>query len=306
MGPKTEAMRQLFFLFLVLFLLAQGSGAQQYNKLGKLNDHSARVYYSKGHEQRARAIALRMDKAMAYYQQLLPFRPSVTLLVLGEADWSQYTFFPVYGMPHYTGDSTLVVAASDNAFWKSFLPSLEQLPTELRQAVQATYRRPGGSLSMEAFFDLLALHELGHAFHFQGGLNLQRKWMGELFVNILLHTYVAEKEPESLPALTLFPRMVVGGGTKEFAYTSLADIEARYEEIGQRHPQNYGWYQSRWHSAAAAIYEAAGPQIGRTLWEAFKRQSEPLGDEALAAFLEASGAKAVAGMMRSWDQDTVR
>ena len=299
-------MRQLLILALTFFLLHQGGRAQSFEALGELKNHSVRVLHSKGHEQRARTIAGRVDKAMAYYQQLLQFRPSVTLLVLSQADWSRYTFFPVYGMPHFTGDSTLVVAAEDNAFWKSFLPPLEQLPADLRPAVQATYRQPDGSLSMEAFFDLLALHELGHAFHFQGGLNLQRKWMGELFVNILLHTYVAEKEPGSLPALTLFPRMVVSGGTKEFTYTSLTDIEARYEEIGQRHPKNYGWYQSRWHSAAAGIYEAAGPQIGPTLWAAFRKQNERLDDEALAAFLDASGAKAVADMMRHWDRDTVR
>lgn len=280
--------------------------AQPYEALGELKNHTVRVLHSKGHGQRARTIAQRVDNAMVYYQQLLPFRPAVTLLVLNEADWSKYTNFPVYGMPHYTGDSTLVVAAEDNPFWQSFLPPLEQLPPDLRQAVQATYRRPDGSLSMEAFFDLLALHELGHAFHFQGGLNMQRKWMGELFVNILLHTYVAEKEPEALPALTLFPRMVVGGGTKEFTYTSLADIEVRYEEIGQRHPKNYGWYQSRWHSAAAGIYDAAGREIGRTLWDALKAQKHRLTDEALVALLESAGAKAVADMMRHWDRDTVR
>ena len=59
----------------------------------------------------------------------------------------------------------------------------------------------------------LAIHELGHALHFQHGLNMQRKW--------------------------------------------LADLENRYDEIGQRYPQNYGWYQSRWHSSAADIYDAA-------------------------------------------------
>lgn len=299
-------MRQLLILSLAFFLLHPGAGAQRYEALGELKNPTVRVYHSKGAEQRARTITQRVDKAMAYYQQLLQFKPSVTLLVLTEADWSRYTTFPVYGMPHYTGDSTLVVAAEDNPFWKSFLPPLEQLPPDLRQAVQATYRRPDGSLSMEAFFDLLALHELGHAFHFQGGLNMQRKWMGELFVNILLHTYVAEKEPEALPALTLFPRMVVGGGTKEFTFTSLADIEARYEEIGQRHPKNYGWYQSRWHSAAAGIYEAAGREVGRTLWYALKAQKQRLSDEALALFLESSGVKAVADMLRHWDRDTIR
>ena len=299
-------MRPFFFLLLSLIILGQQTQAQHYEALGHLKNHAVRVHYSPGHQQRAHTIAQRVDKAMAYYEGLLHFRPAVTLLVLAEADWSKYTDFPVYGMPHYTGDSTLVVAAEDNAFWKSFLPPLPQLPPSLVEAVQTTYRRPDGSLSMEAFFDLLALHELGHAFHFQGGVTMQRKWLGELFVNILLHTYVAEKEPGSLPALTLFPRMVVGAGTREYAYTSLADVEARYEEIGKRHPKNYGWYQSRWHSAAGGIYEAAGPGVGRKLWEALKAQKERLSDEELVPFLEASGAPVVADMIRHWERDTIR
>ena len=46
---------------------------------------------------------------------------------------------------------------------------------------------------------------------------------GELFCNILLHTYIAENEPEQLSALTVFPQMVIAGGTDGFVYTSLSD-----------------------------------------------------------------------------------
>jgi len=41
---------------------------------------------------------------------------------------------------------------------------------------------------------------------------MQRLWMQELFCNIMLHTYIAENEPQNLPALELFPEMVVSGG----------------------------------------------------------------------------------------------
>jgi hypothetical protein len=297
--------RNYFLCAVAALLLAAPVMAQPFNGLQALKDHSTQVYYSHGHEQRAATIARRVDKAMAYYQQLLDFKPEVTLLVLTAADWGKHTSFPVYGMPHYQGDKLLVVAAEDNAFWKSFLPPPEQLSQELRRAVQTTYKNAEGAVSMQHFFDLLALHELGHAFHFQGGLNMQRKWMGELFVNVLLHTYIAENEPEQLAALTLFPRMVVGSGAKEFTYTSLADVDERYEEIGQRHPKNYGWYQSRWHTAAGTIYDAAGKDVGRRLWDALKHQKERLSEEALLDFL--SGVDTTVGdVMRNWERDTVR
>ena len=299
-------MQQSAIVLLAMVSLMNQVKAQRFDKLVELKDQQAKVYYSKGHEQRALSIAARLDKAMAYNQGLTGFKPAVTMLILSAADWGSYTKFPVYGMPHYNDDKTLIVAVEDNAFWKSFVPPLDQLPEELREPIKKNYSLPDGSLSMQAFFDLLAIHELGHAFHIQAGLTMQRKWMGELFVNILLHTYIAENEPEQLPALTLFPKMVVARGTKGFQYTSLKDIEERYDEIGQQHPQNYGWYQCRWHAAAATIYNAGGKQLLIKLWDALKEQKEILNETTLASFLETRVDKTVAGVMRDWEYEITK
>jgi hypothetical protein len=298
-------MKQYIFQFLLFFfLIVQPAAAQHFNQLDSLVDHKAKVYFSKGHQQRAATIAGHVDNGMKYYQQLLDFKPVVTLLVLSTADWKIYTTMPVvYGMPHYNPESkTLVVAAEDNTFWKSFLPPLDQLPAELSQQIQATYKNEKGNLSMQPFFDLLALHELGHAFHNQAGLTMQRKWMGELFVNICLHTYIAENEQGLLNALTLFPKMVIAGGTKEFKYTTLQQIDERYNEIGQQYPKNYGWYQCRWHFAAGVIYDAAGKQVCKKLWTALKNKKEILSDEQFAGFLETAVDKSIADMIRNWDE----
>lgn len=171
--------------------------------------------------------------------------------------------------------------------------------------IQMVYENDG-HVSMKAFFDLLAIHELGHAFHDQAGLTMQRKWMGELFANILLHTFVAGKEPGSLSALTLFPQMVISGGTREFTYTSLRDIESRYDEIGEHYPKNYGWYQSRWHASAADIYNAAGIGIVNKLWVSLKKQIEFLPDEAFIEFLSENVDKSVGDVMGQWDRNTIK
>jgi len=246
-------MKHIIFLSILLSsLCVKPVRAQQFADLIVLKGRSIEVYFSPGYEVRAAAIALRVEKALTYDQQLLGFKPTVTLLVLSDADWNRYAAKgAVFGMPHYTDMKTLIVAAHDNAFWKSFVPPLDQLPDNLRAQVTTVYKTGDSSLSMQAFFDLLAIHELGHAFHQQAGLTMQRKWMGELFVNILLHTYVAENEPQSLQALTLFPKMVIADGSNEFKYTSLNDIQERYDEIGQHYPKNYGWYQCGWHVASA-------------------------------------------------------
>ena len=292
-----------FIFMLYVLLLAKPVNAQSFNQLNNLPGHSVQVYYSKGFKERAFNIANRVDNAMVYYQQLLDFRPTVNFLVLDTSDWSKYTSFPVYGMPHYSNDNTLVVPAVDNPFWKSFIPPLDQLPADLRSIIQDVYKNDKGEISMQAFFDLLALHELGHAFHFQGGLNMQRKWLQELFVNILLHTYIAENEPAALPALSLFPNMVVGSGSQEYKYTSLKDIEDKYDEIGKLHPKNYGWYQCRWHLAAASIYDSGGKPVPGKLWHALKASQGKMDDEQLAVLLSAVN-KTLGDVMKNWDKDT--
>jgi len=292
---------------LFIFNLISSANAQSIDSLNQLENHGFPVYYSSGHQQRAETIALRIEKALSYHQELLGFKPTITLVILDPKDWAIYTTEPVvYGMPHYNErNNRLTVAAEDNVFWKSFLPPLDQLPESLRNSIQAAYNSDG-HLTLQAFFDLLAIHELGHAFHMQGGLIMQRKWMGELFTNILLHTYIAEKEPGLLPALTLFPRMMVANGSKEFKYTSLQDIQERYGDIARQYPKNYGWYQCRWHSAAADIYDAGGKQVLQKLWNALKSQKEILPDEELVTFLRAMTDKSIADMVEHWDRDTIK
>jgi len=286
----------------IIILIFNSVSAQNYDILTELKNHKTKVYFSEGNDERAKIIAERCDNAINYFNGIINFTPDVTLLILNQEDWWKFTNFPVYGMPHYNDNKTLVIATEDNDFWKSFIPPLDKLPQELQNKIRNAYTNQDGNLSMMAFFDLLALHELGHAFHFQADLQMQRFWMGELFANIFLHTYIAENEPEYLPALTVFPEMVVAGGTTEYKYTSLTDLEERYDEIGQRYPKNYGWYQSRWHSAAKNIYNEGGKEVFVRLWTALKEKRKKLSDSELADFLTNNVHQSVADVFVKWNE----
>lgn len=286
----------LFSIILIMPLKAQNYGG-----LVPLDGYKTKVYFSEGNDERANVVAGRMDNVLDFYNELVDFEPEVTMLILNPVDWPRFTGFPVYGMAHYMGNKTLVIASENNEFWDSFIPPIEQLPQELADKIKSTYVDENGSLTMQPFFDLLSIHELGHAYHFQAGLNTQRMWMGELFCNILLHTYIAEKEPEQLPALTIFPQMVIAGGKEGYKYTQLNDIEERYEEIGQQHPQNYGWFQCRWHSAAEDIYDAGGIDNFVKLWKAFASQKDKLSDDDFALFLSEKVHQSVADVMLKWN-----
>lgn len=285
------------FCFLIFNLYAQ-----DYEGLIPLEKHETQTYYSSGAQVQAEEMALRCNNVRNFYKELFHFNPEITLLVLSEKDWSRFTSFPVYGMPHYKDDKTLIVAADDNEFWKSFIPPLENLSPVLRDKIVSVYSDKNHNLTMRSFFDLLAIHELGHAYHMQGGLNMQRRWMGELFSNIFLHTYIAEMEPELLPALTTFPEMVVSStDPATLTYTSLTDLEANYEKIAQQFPQNYGWFQCRWHKAAGEIYEEGKTAVMRRLWQMLKAEEKPLNDEMLIKELDEKVHASVADVPLKWD-----
>jgi hypothetical protein len=283
-------------------LVCQGDlHAQNYETLSHLNGHRAAIYFSAGAGAKAERMGKQIDGVMAFYTKHLGFNPVVTLLVLSAKDWSTYTNFPFYGMPHYTSNKTLVVASEENDHWRSMVPDLDKMSEDLAQSFKAVYLDKNGVLTMEPFFDLLAIHELGHAYTNQGGLRMQRRWLGELFPNIMLHTYIAEKEPALLPALTVFPKMVVATTDRSvLKYTTLGELETNYNEIGPKYPQNYGWYQCRWHVSAGEIYDAGKIQVLINLWEALKAQREVLDDAELASMLKIKGAKSVSEVQLNW------
>ena len=299
---KSEYMKVFFLSVIILSFKLVVLSAQTYEILKPLDGYKSKVYSSFGNDSRAKIVAERLDKVLIYFQEKIYFEPKVTLLILNPSDWPKFTTFPVYGMPHYDEKRELLIIASENnEFWNSFIPPLDKLPIELAGKIRATYVDEKGNISMQSFFDLLAIHELGHAFQFQAGLNVQRKWMGELFCNILLHTYIAENEPEQLPALTVFPKMVIAGGTDGYKYTSLTDIEQRYEEIGEKYPQNYGWFQSRWHSAAGKIYDSGGSEAFIRLWNSLKNPVEIKDDKEFALLLSKNVHQSVADVLLNWE-----
>ncbi len=292
-----------WLMFFVVLFIQSNLHAQSYEKLIELKGHKAAIYFSSGAKAKAERMGLQIDKVMAFYATPLQFTPTVTLLVLSPQDWSTYTKFPFYGMPHYNSNKTLIVASEDNDFWRSQVPAIDKMPDALARQFKATYLNQKGALTMEPFFDLLAIHELGHAYTSQGGLVTQRRWMGELFPNIMLHTYIAENEPTLLPALTVFPKMVVATTDRSILkYTTLAELEANYNELGQKHPQNYGWYQCRWHVAAGVIYDAGKIHGVKRLWETLKGQKAVLNDAELTELLKLKADKSVADVLVNWDR----
>jgi hypothetical protein len=295
---------------LVLLLFTRLSFAQDTTKtvtkpfsLEVLKGFTQTFYYSPGRQERAKSIAGFMENAGDYFQKEIEFTPKTTLYILAPQDWKGIAAKPlqdVYGFPHNIDNTRLVIAADDNDFWSGFLPPVDKLPPAMATQVAKAYGKKDGSYSMMPFFDLLALHEMGHSYTSQAGLKMQRHWMAELFVNIMLHTYVAEKQPQLLPALETFPNMVVGAGTAEYSFTTLEDFEKLYPTLGMG-PKNYGWFQCRLHSAARDVYNAAGSEVMKKLWKALKKHQEEMTDIEFIDMLDKEVNPSVANVYLKWN-----
>lgn len=296
-------MKKYLHTLIILFSCHIMASAQTYDSLQKLEGISQKVYFSNGAKERARKITENVAKAEVYFEREFNVHPNYTLLILSPQDWKEYAHpHAVYGLPHYLTDGRLIVASENNEFWKRNTPPLEKLPKEIAGQVKNTYADENGEITLASFFDLLAIHELGHAFQYAAGLNSQRNWMSELLCNVLLHTYVAENDPELLPALTLFPNMMVNAiDVNTLKYTTLEDFETHYNEIALNHPDNYGWFQSRFHTAAGQIYDLGGVAAMKSVWTTLLNQKEKLDDKEFIEMLTNKAHPSLKEVIQRWD-----
>jgi hypothetical protein len=286
-------------------LARQQASASPDTTLRDLSGYAFPVRHSPSVEARARVMADRVGSVLDLFAPRLAIRPEVILLVLAQEDWADHTMFPVYGLPHILGGRTLVVAGEDNPLWRGQIPDPATLPDDAAKALRRVYDDGAGGVSAESFFELLAIHELGHAFISQAGIETHRRWMGEFLPNLILHAWVEEEAPELLPTLTLLADLVVAAGPGNHSFTTLAEIEEHYARIAREHLQNYAWYQVRWHQGARRVYEAGGTEVLDRLWVALRDHPDPLDELAFRALLDEGVHRSLGDLVRNWDAETL-
>jgi hypothetical protein len=197
-------------------------------------------------------------------------------------------------MPYYSYEARELVVAGESAdFWRGFVPLLGP-PASLYAEVEEVY---GQEPDLSPFFNLLAVHELGHAFHHG---NAAAHWLEETFANVCLHTWVAASEPGVLPVLETFPRAMIALDPSGFAHRSLAEFEALYSTMD---PLNYGWFQCHFHVIAKLVHDEAGIGGLQGLRRRFASSAGlGLSEEQLARALSWDGDVELARTLADWAQ----
>lgn len=250
-----------------------------YRETGNIN-----LFYSHQTEEDPIFLAEMTNQANDYFIGLFgDLDMQFDLLVLNPEDWEKHAISNlIYGMPHFRASvNAIVVASDDNLFWRTYMPDVDGLESPFRELFPMTYTMEDGNLSSRYFFDLLTIHELAHLWTNKGERSLQRLWLEEMFCNLALHTFIAQKRSEWLGALEVLPSFHATQGAEQMQYTSLEEFEANYMKIGMEAPHNYGWYQSRFHYAAKLIYDEGGAEVLKKLWDFLGKYQEKLSDEEL-------------------------
>jgi hypothetical protein len=263
--------------------------------LGELGGCPFEVRYSGGSVVRARAAADIASDAYEYLSRLFSgFEPDIAVIVADRADW---TSTQPYGMPFFNDDDDqirpgiLVMPAERGDFWVAMGDDLGEASPHDYPKLLTTYPNGAGGLDLQPFFDLITIHELGHAFETLGNLKLPAAWLSEIFANLALHAFVAAERPESLNTLEMLP--TVGAQSSRLdarmraeGYTTLEDLEAHYAgSDNPMGPLNYVWYQYRWQRLAAAMFDADGEEGLVRFWDFFRTSESPISGEGSAASL---------------------
>ncbi|MDA8310688.1 MAG: hypothetical protein M0Z46_08745 [Actinomycetota bacterium] len=286
---------------------ALGSG------LAHLDGYPFEVRHSDGSVVRARAAAGIAADAYRYLSGLFGVEADIALIVVDERDWHSRQ---PYGLPFFNDDAgqirpgIVVMPAGSGHLWNGIGEDIREASPRGYAELLTTYPDGAGGLDLQPFFDLITIHELGHAFEVLGDLRLPTFWLGELFADLVLHAFVATSRPQSLHTLEVLP--TVGAGSRRLAArmraegcSTLDELEAHY--AGGEHPMsplNYVWYQYRWLRLAARTFEADGEGVLVRFWECFHAidhaSSGQVTAASLAPLLSAEVSRTLGRAVRRW------
>lgn len=266
------------------------------SELARLGGYPFEVRYSDGTLVRARAAANVAVSAYVYFDRLFAgVEPDIALVVADEADWPGQR--SPYGLPFFRDGAgeirpgVVVMPAGPGDFWIAMAQNLRDTSPHGYAKLLAAYPDGAGGVDLQPFFDLITIHELGHAFEVLGDLRLPTFWLSEIFVNLALHAFVATQLPASLPTLEVLS--TVGAGSQELAarmraegYSTLEELQAHYAGSDDpMSPLNYVWFQYRWQRLAAKVFEVDGEAGLVRFWDCFHSTDRVNASEATAASL---------------------
>ena len=245
-----------------------------------VGDYPFEVRFSRGSSAQARDAADIASSAYVYLSRLFSgFKPDIALIVSDEECWESRQ---PYGLPYFDNDADqirpgiLVMPAGGGHFWSSIGDDLLNAPPASCARLRAQYPGSDGRLNLQPFFDLVTIHELGHAFEVLGDLKLPTFWLSEMFANLAMHTFTARERRDKLDTLEVIAIEGTQNQSLDFRMradgcSTLAEFEIHYSGgYSPMSPLNYVWYQYRIQRLVAAAFDVEGEDVLVRFWNYFR------------------------------------
>lgn len=208
---------------------------------------------------RARAAYLQglLGGEVAYYADLfhVSFTP-ITMAVLDPGQWPTVAGEEPYGLPSVEGTSPPVVVMPVS--WKEVtwmaVPRRQDVPPAMLRRSLANGRK-WDQVKFEGC-DGIGTHEIGHTLIRQLGIDPQTRWFNEFLASYVGYAYLKAKAPAQALSNEIF--WTAGLGHSPHPFTKLDDFESKYDELQQKYPGNYGWYQLALDQRVIEIYAQRG------------------------------------------------
>jgi hypothetical protein len=243
------------------------------------------TFYSPHAEARARDLQGLLGGEIAFYSDLfhVPFGP-ITLAVLDPQQWPSVAGEEPYGMPSVDGTRPAVVVMPvswNEATWM-VVPKREEVPPAmLRKALVKGTK--WDQVKFEGC-DGIGTHEIGHYVIRQLGIDPQTKWFNEFLASYVGYAYLKTKVPSSALSNEIF--WTVGLDNSPHPFTKLDDFESKYDELQEKYPGNYGWYQLALDQRVIEIYAQSGVEYLREVRKEFPSGVQSLDSAQLLNKLE--------------------
>lgn len=237
-------------------------------RIHRIQSDPLTLHFSPGYAARAQRLGKLVVEGHRFLAEWLGIEARTTLSILRRESWRRLRRAP-YGYPHSVPDkATIFAPAHYPPRLISRLRALyEAAPPSLQQKVGAISCPAGTSHSLDAqiklFYDLVAIHELGHLFIHHLQLSLGTHWLTELVANLFATAFFVEERPDlacqwfawaEIQALASVP------------YRSLAEYEHYYTKLDF---VNANYYQGQLNLQAKQIWVQEGRNIAKPLIEQF-------------------------------------
>ncbi len=235
-------------------------------RLQRIEGQPVTLHFSPGYRPRAERLGELVADAHRFLAAWLDVEAQTTLSVLRRENWRHLRRAP-YGYPHSIPERGTIFAPAHypprlleraRALYHAAPPPMQQALCSDPQALRA---------QISLFYDLVAIHELGHLFIYHLQLVLGAQWLTELVANLFASAFFLERRPDLAQCWFAWADIQA---SVEVPHRELDAYEAHYTTLDFT---NASYYQGRFNQRARAIWQAEGPAIAPALVAGFSRRS---------------------------------